>query len=116
MLIAILLAAIAAMAITIAGWIFKRPRQWLTGWLGHQIRRIRCRLYLDRRERIQLAIERVAAELAQLRYSQDGNPDNELYEDFRRWFVGHPNARDPAAIYEAHNKRIKELLDSGHYQ
>jgi hypothetical protein len=39
-----------------------------------------------------LAIERIAAELADLRCRDDGNPDDEFRSDWVRWFQGDPDA------------------------
>ena len=39
-----------------------------------------------------LAIERIAAELADLRCREEGNPDDEFRSDWVRWFEGDPEA------------------------
>ena len=114
MLVAILLAVIAAMAIAILGWIFKRPRQWLLGMLGRWTLAIRRKLYLARRERNQLAIDRIARHLAFTMNQADGNPDDELYMDWYRYFTGDATI-EVGEIHQAHNQRLKDQLESGSY-
>jgi hypothetical protein len=71
---------------------------------------VQLRLYLQHRENTQCAIERLAAELAQRRCSQEGNPDDEFYSDWYRWFTGDPDAD---VDYSRKQKRDLERLGSG---
>ncbi len=50
------------------------------------------RLYLQHRQDTERAIGRIAEELAHRRNAQDGNPDDEHYSDWYRWFTGDPDA------------------------
>lgn len=124
MLTAILLAIAAALAVTLAGVLLKRPRTWVIRFAGRVRNALSLRghdetqaaidrLTADlaeltrRHEEAQLAIERIAVELASRRYSQDGNPDDELYDDWYRWFKGDPEAdggnRTGSAPYLIHS-------------
>ncbi len=103
----------AAALLTLAGVVLARPRRLLTNWLRSQVRRAYRKVWqLDRLERNELAIERIAAELAQRRYSQDGNPDDELYSDWFRWFTGDPDAN---VDYERKQQRDLVRLARGDF-
>lgn len=85
-------ALIAALIVTIAAFVFRKPRAIITAWTRRQVRHVQLRLYLQHREDTQRAIERIAAELAELRCRNEGNPDDEYRSDWYRWFTGDPDA------------------------
>ncbi len=106
-------ALIAAGVLAAVGLMFKRPRADVAAWTRSLIRRVRLRLYLQRRENMQRAIERIAVELAQRRCGQDGNPDEEFYSDWYRWFTGDPDAN---VDYSRKQRRDLERLERGDFR
>jgi hypothetical protein len=108
MLTAIVLAVAAAVAITLTSLLLKRPRAWMVRFAG----RVRNAMSLRRHEETHLAIQRIAAELATRRSWQDGNPDDELYDDWYRWFTGDPDAN---VDYTRKQQRDLERLKRGFY-
>ena len=112
MLAALAWALIAAVVLAIVGLIFKRPRAIVTRWAASLVRRVQLRLYLQRRENTQRAIERIAAELAERRSSQEGNPDDEYWSDWYRWFCGDPDAN---VDYSRKQQRDLERLRRGDF-
>jgi hypothetical protein len=109
---ALLLALIAALILAVIGVIFKKPREAAASWIRALNRRVRLRLYLQHREDTKRAIERIAAELAQRRYNEEGNPDDEYYADWYRWFTGDPDAN---IDYERKQQRDIERLKRGDF-
>lgn len=87
-----LLALVAALAIAILGFIFEKPREAAWHAVKPKVHKVWWRLFLRRRECVDLAILRIAAELAQRRCDQEGNPDDEYYSDWYRWFTGDTDA------------------------
>jgi hypothetical protein len=85
-------ALIAALIVALVGIVFRKPRALAVGWVRGQVRRVQLKLYLQHREDTQRAIERIATELTQRRYWEDGNLDDELWSDWYRWFTGDPDA------------------------
>jgi hypothetical protein len=65
------------------------------------------------REDTQRAIERIAAELAQRRYDEEGNPDDEYRSDWYRWFTGDPDAN---VDYQRKQQRDLERLNRGDFR
>ncbi len=57
-----------------------------------------------RHEDQERAIERMAHEFAMRRCQEDGNPDDELYSDWLRWFKG-----DPAANVDYKRKQQRDM-------
>jgi hypothetical protein len=106
-------ALIAALILAVVGLMFKRPRTVVTAWARRLIRRMRLRLYLQRRENSQRAVERIAAELAQRRSDQEGNPDEEYHSDWYRWFTGDPDAN---VDYSRKQQRDLEHLQRGDFR
>lgn len=106
-------ALVAAIILTLVGVVFAKPRRLLTAWVGGWVRRTHRRLFhLERLERLERANERIAVELAQRRYAQDGNPDDELYSDWYRWFTGDPDAN---VDYERKRQRDLERMKRGEF-
>jgi hypothetical protein len=99
---------VAAVVVAILGLVLKRPREWTL----RTARRIRMAMSLRRHEDTQRAIERIAVELASRRSWQDGNPDDELYDDWYRWFTGDPDAN---VDYSRKQQRDLERLKRGFY-
>jgi hypothetical protein len=64
-------ALIAAVVLAVVSLIFNKPRTTVTKRGASLVRRVQLRLYLQRREDTQRAIERMAAELAERRCSQE---------------------------------------------
>lgn len=108
MLIAIVLAVAAALVIAVLGVLLKRPREWML----RMVRRILLMMSLRRHEDTQRAIERIAAELASRRYHLDGNPDDDLYDDWYRWLTGDPDAN---VDYARKQQRDRERLERGDF-
>jgi hypothetical protein len=106
-------ALIAAVILAVIGLMFKRPRAIVTAWTRRLIRRVQLRLYLQRRENTQRAIERIAAELAQRRCDEEGNPDDEFRSDWYRWFTGDPDAN---VDYSRKQQRDLERLKRGDFR
>jgi hypothetical protein len=84
----------------------------MTRWAASLIRCARLRLNLQRRESTQRAIEWIAAELAQRRCSQEGNPDDEYRSDWYRSFCGDPDAN---IDYSRKQQRDVERLRRGDF-
>ena len=97
------LALIAAVVVAVAIAVLKKPVDHWTTWVRDLVRRRRMR---------RLAIQRIAVELAQRRYDQDGNPDDELYSDWYRWFTGDPDAN---VDYSRKQQRDVERLKRGDF-
>jgi hypothetical protein len=103
----------AALLLGLLGVVLAKPRRLLTAWVASWVRRAHRKLFhLERLERLERANERIAAELAQRRYAQDGNPDDELYSDWYRWFTGDPDAN---VDYERKRQRDLERLARGEF-
>jgi hypothetical protein len=103
----------AALILTLLGVVLKKPRRLLVARARSQVRRAYRKLFLvDRLERTERGMERIAAELAQRRYNQDGNPDDELYQDWYRWFTGDPDAN---VDYSRKQQRDIERLKRGDF-
>jgi hypothetical protein len=112
MIINVVWALVAAVILALLGLIFKKPRALVTAWTRELIRRVKLRLYLQRREDTQRAIELIAAELAHRRYSEEGNPDDEYYSDWYSWFTGNPDAN---VDYSRKQQRDLERLKRGDF-
>ncbi|MGH3219636.1 MAG: hypothetical protein ACRDPY_13165 [Streptosporangiaceae bacterium] len=106
-------ALVAALILAVIGLLFARPRTAFVAWSRGLIRRAQLRLYLQHREDTQRAIERIAAELTQLRCVQEGNPDEEYRSDWYRWFTGDPNAN---VDYSRKQQRDLERLKRGDFR
>jgi hypothetical protein len=113
-------AVIGAVVVSTIALIFKKPRSYLRAWLNRRVHAIQLRLYLQYRLDTQAqidgnrrAIERIAAELAQRRCDHEGNPDDEYYSDFYRWFTGDPDAN---VDYSRKQQRDRERLERGDFQ
>src|SRR5260221_480176 len=103
-------AVIGAAVVSPIALTLKKPPSYLRPWLNRRVHAIQLRLYLQYRLDTQAqihqdrldtqaqidgnrrAIERIAAELAQRRCDDEGNPDDEYYSDFYRGFTGDPDA------------------------
>src|SRR5690242_18783963 len=96
--------------LTFVGMLFARPRAAVLAWVQGQFRQMQMRLYLQRREDTERAIGRIAAELAQRRNAEDGNPDDEHYSDWYKWFTGDPDAN---VDYRRKQERDLERLKRG---
>jgi hypothetical protein len=105
-------ALIAALILLVVGIMFQKPRAVVTAWGRSQIRRVQLKLYLQRREDRQRAIERIAAELAQRRYDEEGNPDDEYWSDWYHWFTGDADAN---VDYKRKQQRDLERLRRGDF-
>lgn len=112
MILALAWALAAALVLAIVGLLFKKQQVIFAAWVRRLIRRAQLRLYLQRREDTQRAIERIAAELAQRRCDQEGNPDEEYRLDWYRWFMGDPNAN---VEYSRKQQRDLERLRRGDF-
>jgi hypothetical protein len=110
---ALLWAVIAALVLAVLGVVLRKPRTAIAGWARGLIRRVQMRLYLERRQRVDLAIERMAWELTQRRCDQDGNPDDEFRSDWFRWFSGD---RDANVDYSRKQERDEERLRRGAFR
>jgi hypothetical protein len=84
MLAGIAWALIAAVVLAVVSLIFEKPRAIVARRAASLVRRVQLRLYLQHREDTQRAIERIAAELAERRCNQEGNPDDEYRSDWYR--------------------------------
>lgn len=103
----------AALILGVVGVLFAKPRSLVTTWGRNLIRRGQLWLYLQRREDAQRAIERIAAELAQRKCDEEGNPDDEYWSDWFRWFQGDPDAN---VDYRRKQQRDLERLDRGDFR
>jgi len=103
-------ALVAAVVLAVIGLIFKKPRAIVTAWASSLVQRLQLRLYLQRRQDTQRAIEHIAAELAERRCIQEGNPDDEYWSDWYRWFCGDPDAN---VDYSRKQQRDLERLRRG---
>jgi hypothetical protein len=92
------IAAAVVLAIVLA--IFRRP------WEKAQAQAVRIAAAMSprRREELTRAVDRIAAELAAHRNQEDGNPDDELFDEFYRWFGG-VEGIDVAEIYTRKQER-----------
>lgn len=99
---------VCAAIVSVLALAFRRPR----ARAQQVITAIRLRLYLRRRQDTALAIARISAELADQRCRKDGNPDDELRDDWSAWFRGDPDA-DAAGIVHRKTGRDLARLD-GH--
>lgn len=106
---AIWLPLAAALVVTFLTVILRRPRERSLRLL----RRIRRAMSLRRSEDTERAIERIAAELAARRCSQEGNPDDEYYSDWYHWFTGDPEAN---VNYSRKQQRDRARLERGDYR
>jgi DNA-nicking Smr family endonuclease len=79
----------AAALLTLAGVVLKRPRKTLTTWAAALVSSIYRRVrQTDQLERLELAVERLAAMETQRRCAEDGNPDEEFRSDWQRYYTG----------------------------
>jgi len=106
-------ALIAAVVLAGFGVVFKRSRAIVTTWSRNVIRRAQLRLYLQRREDTQRAIERIAVALAQRQCDEEGNPDDEYWSDWYRWYTGDPDAN---VDYKRKQQRDLERLRRGDFR
>lgn len=113
MLDALVWAIIAAVVLAVVSLILKRPRTIAAAWIRRLVRRMQLRLYLQRRENTQRAIERIAAQLTQRLCDEEGNPDEEYRSDLYRWFTGDPDAD---IDYSRKQQRDLERLRRGDFQ
>jgi hypothetical protein len=112
-LVALLWALIAAVVLAGVGLILKRPRIIVTEWIHGLLRRAQLRLYLQRHENTQRAIERIAAHLTERLCAEEGNPDEEYRSDLYRWFSGDPDAD---IDYSRKQQRDLERLERGDFR
>jgi hypothetical protein len=112
MILDLIWAIIAAVVLGVISVVFDRPRSLLAAWTRRLMRHIQMKLYLEHRENTQRAIERIAAELAQRRCDQEGNPDDEFWSDWYRWFTGDPDAN---MDYERKQRRDLERMSRGEF-
>jgi hypothetical protein len=110
---ALLWALVAALVLAVLGVVLRKPRTAVAGWARGVIRRVQLRLYLEHRQRVDLAIARIAAELAQRRCAQDGNPDDQLFSDWLLWFSGDPDAN---VDYSRKQQRDMERMQRGEFR
>lgn len=113
MLVALLWALIAAVVLAVVGLMLKRPRTIVAAWIRGLVRRMQLRLYLQRHENTQRAIERIAAQLTQRLCDEEGNPDEEYRSDLYRWFSGDPDAD---IDYSRKQQRDLERLTQGDFR
>ena len=103
----------AALILTLAGVVLKKPRKLLTARLRSQVRRAHRKVFhLDRLERVERAMERQAEYLTQEVYSKEGNPDDEYWSDWHRWFTGDPEAN---VDYSRKQERDMQRLARGDF-
>ena len=76
-------------------------------------KRVRATVSPCRHEALELAVARIAQELAQRRWDQDGNPDDELRSDWYRWFTGDPDAN---VDYSRKQQRDLDRLERGEFR
>ena len=60
--------------------------------------------FAERMNVVERSIERIATELTQRRCDQEGNPDDEYYSDWYRWFSG-----DSEANVDYSRKQARDL-------
>ena len=113
MLVALIWALIAAAVLAVVGLMLKRPRTIVAAWIRKLVRHMQLRLYLQRRENTQRAIERIAAHLTQRLCDEEGNPDEEYRSDLYRWFSGDPDAD---IDYSRKQQRDLERLKRGDFR
>lgn len=103
-------ALVAAVIVGVFTWALAKPRSLAGRWLRHAWWWLFLRTGQERDEAISKHIDeiehalterlntversmaRIARELAQRQYDQEGNPDDEFYSDWYRWFTGDPDA------------------------
>lgn len=73
---------------------------------------LRIRMVESKTATLELAITRIGEELASRRCSQEGNPDDEFYSDWFRWFIGDPDAN---VDYSRKQQRDRERLARGDF-
>jgi hypothetical protein len=112
-ILALTWALMAAVALAVMGVVFKRPRAIVAVWTRDLIRRAQLRLYLQHREDTKHAIERIAVELAQRKCNEEGNPDEEYWSDWYRWFTGDADAN---VDYKRKQQRDLERLKRGDFR
>lgn len=93
-------AIVAAVVLGIVLAVLRRPWEKARA----QAARVGAGLSPRRREEQARAIDRIAAELAAHRNQEDGNPDDELFDEFYRWFRGADDV-DAAEIYARKQER-----------
>ena len=113
MLAALVWALIAALVLAIVGLVLKKPRTVMAVQIRRLVRRMQLRLYLQRRENTQRAIERIAAQLTERLCDEEGNPDEEYRSDLYRWFSGDPDAD---IDYSRKQQRDLERLGRGDFR
>jgi hypothetical protein len=98
----------AGIAAAILLGLLKRPREWIV----RQARRVWLAISPRRHEDMQRAIERIAAVLTDRICYEEGNPDDELRDDWYRWLTGDPAAN---VDYSRKQQRDLERLDRGDF-
>jgi hypothetical protein len=135
-------ALVAAVIVAVFGWALARPRSAAGRWLRHTWwwlfvrigqehdeviskhvdnveRALNARIssleaaLTERADAFERSIARIAAELAQRRCDQEGNPDDEFYSDWNRWFTGDPDAN---VDYSRKQQRDLARLRPGEFQ
>lgn len=135
-------ALIAAVIVGLLTWALAKPRSLAGRWLRHawwwlflrigQQRDEAISKHVDevehtlnakidaldvaltgRLDTVERSMARIAAELAQRRCDQEGNPDDEFYSDWYQWFSG-----DPDANVDYSRKQARDLarLKNGDFQ
>jgi hypothetical protein len=112
-LVALIWALIAAVVLAVVGLMLQRPKTIVAAWMRVLVRRTKLRLYLQRRENTQRAIERIAAHLTQRLCDEEGNPDEEYRSDLYRWFSGDPDAD---IDYSRKQQRDLERMERGDFR
>jgi len=113
MILDLIWALVAAAILAALGMVFKRPRAAVATWSRSVVRRAQLRLYLQHREDVHRAIERIAVELAQRKCDEEGNPDDEYWSDWYRWFTGDQDAN---VDYGRKQQRDLERLRRGDFR
>jgi hypothetical protein len=135
-------AVVAAIVVGVIWWALARPRslagRWVRrGWwwlserasqerdeaISRRVEEINTALnskieavhdqLLRRVEKLELAVARIAEDLAGRQCAEEGNPDDEFRSDWQRWFAG-----DPTANVDYSRKQERDLagLRDGLYQ
>lgn len=103
-------AFVAALVLAVLSVLLRKPRQAV----ATRLRRLYDRVF-QRRVRTQLAINRLANELTRRLCDEEGNADSELRDDYRRWFLGDPDADVFEVFYARKQQRDLQRLRNGRF-
>jgi hypothetical protein len=95
----------AAVVVGLIAAAFAKPRAWMLDKARHWY----WLAFRSRRERVDRAVARLAAEVIRLRGESHGL-DNEQYLELLKWFTGDPEAHPD---YAAMNDRVNERMRLG---